>query len=105
MSQDTVSEKDPKLGSLPEAAPGSEQTPAKVHPEYDISIFRDWCKQCGICAAFCRQKCISLDENGAPVVDQADKCTGCSWCELHCPDFAIFVKELVSKEVKPEEAD
>jgi len=39
------------------------------------------------------------------VVDQADKCTGCRWCELHCPDFAIFVKELVSKEVKPEEAD
>ena len=21
-----------------------------------------------------------------------DKCTGCGWCEQHCPDFAISVR-------------
>ncbi len=64
--------------------------PKKV---YDIDIFRDWCKCCGICAAFCPRECISLNEEGAPVVDAGEQCTGCGWCEVHCPDFAISVRE------------
>ena len=85
-------------------APPGAAAPEKPDKEYDIDIFRDWCKECGICAAFCPQKCITLNENGAPVVDQVQKCTGCRWCELHCPDFAICVRELAAKE-KAEEAD
>ncbi len=27
-----------------------------------------------------------------PNID-SDRCTGCGWCELHCPDFAISVHE------------
>lgn len=77
----------------------------KLHPEYRINIYRDWCKSCGICAAFCPRKCLSLDAEGAPVVDHAELCTGCRWCELHCPDFAICVRELVPEEQKPEKAE
>ncbi len=33
---------------------------------FEIDIFRDWCKSCGICAAFCPRECIRLDEEGAP---------------------------------------
>ncbi len=74
-------------------------------PEYEIDIYRDWCKSCGICAAFCPRQCLGLDENGAPVIKDAKRCNGCRWCELHCPDFAICVRELVSGEKKAEEPD
>ena len=40
-----------------------------------------------------------------PVVDNAARCTGCRWCELHCPDFAICVREVENQEVKSGEAD
>ncbi len=87
------------------AAPVEEEHPEKPQPEYEIDIFRDWCKSCGICAAFCPKKCLGLDESGAPVVKDAKRCSGCRWCELHCPDFAICIKELVAGEKKTEEAD
>ena len=56
-------------------------------------IFEDWCKSCGLCAAFCPQKVIGRDETGAPVIENPDACIGCRFCELHCPDFAITIKE------------
>ena len=82
-----------------------EQPEEKSHPEYRINIFRNWCKSCGICAAFCPRQCLSLDANGAPVVDHAERCTGCRWCELHCPDFAICVREVVPQEQESEKAE
>lgn len=60
---------------------------------FEIDIFRDWCKSCGICAAFCPRECIRLDDEGAPTNIDSDRCTGCGWCELHCPDFALSVHE------------
>ncbi len=36
----------------------------------------------------------ALDAEGNPVVDNPERCTGCRWCELHCPDFAICVREV-----------
>ena len=60
---------------------------------FEIDIFRDWCKSCGICAAFCPRECIMLDEEGAPTKIDSDRCTGCGWCEMHCPDFAISVHQ------------
>ena len=104
-------ERDPALVDKqePDQVKGDEAaaaaTPEKPQPEYEIDIFRDWCKSCGICAAFCPRQCLGLDENGAPLVKDAKRCTGCRWCELHCPDFAICVKEIVAQEQKAEEAD
>ena len=60
----------------------------------ESDIYRDWCKGCGICAAFCPRQCLGLDAEGNPVVEKAERCTGCRWCELHCPDFAICVREV-----------
>jgi 2-oxoglutarate ferredoxin oxidoreductase subunit delta len=88
-----------ELGTAPEPGlvPAGDQHPDKPHPEYRINIYRDWCKSCGICAAFCPRQCLSLDAEGGPVVADAKRCTGCRWCELHCPDFAICVREVVSE--------
>lgn len=87
-------------------SPGEEdrQVTPKSKREFEIDIFKGWCKSCGICAAFCPRECIRLDDEGSPVVVNSSRCTGCGWCELHCPDFAISVRpRKINKE--REEAD
>ncbi len=71
-----------------ETAPNETGKSRKI---YEIDIYRDWCKSCGLCSAFCPNECISVDEDGFPTVEKSDRCTGCGWCEAHCPDFAISV--------------
>lgn len=65
----------------------------KKKKHYDIAFYHDWCKACGICMAFCPKKIITADKNGKPEVHEPDKCIGCRFCEIHCPDFAITVSE------------
>jgi 2-oxoglutarate ferredoxin oxidoreductase subunit delta len=104
MEQNSDPEKEMGQPQAAAAAPAGGKPAEKALPEYEIDIFRDWCKACGICAAFCPRQCLDLDENGSPVVQDAKRCTGCGWCELHCPDFAISVRECPEK-VAQEEAD
>jgi len=61
--------------------------------KYDVSFYHDWCKACGICMAFCPQQIIQAEKNGKPMITDRDKCVGCRFCEIHCPDFAITVSE------------
>ena len=97
----------PEQPSTSEPSPAGSQesdpTPPsnKSRKEFDIDIFKGWCKSCGICAAFCPRECIELDEEGNPHVKDDHRCTGCGWCELHCPDFAISVRPR-RKEISPE---
>jgi len=56
-----------------------------------VEIYRGWCKKCGICIAFCPQHILEADKASYPVVKDIEKCTGCRWCEIRCPDFAIVV--------------
>lgn len=71
--------------------------------EYEIDIFKGWCKACGICSAFCPRECIGRDEEGVPFIIDASRCTGCGWCEVHCPDFAISVRSRSARNIRPEE--
>lgn len=58
-----------------------------------VQIKLDWCKGCGICAAFCPKGALTLNGRGKAVLD-AEKCSRCGICEAFCPDFAIeFLKE------------
>lgn len=66
---------------------------AKRKRSYTPVIIPAWCKSCGICSAFCPKKVIGLNDMGTPVIERPDECIGCRFCELHCPDFAITVKE------------
>ncbi len=73
----------------------------RTEKKYNQIIFRDWCKACGICSAFCPKNVISEDQTGAPIIERPDDCIGCRFCELHCPDFAITIRERnVVKPVK-----
>ena len=56
-------------------------------------INREWCKGCEICAEFCPENALALDELEKAFLAYPDKCTGCGMCELRCPDLAI---ELIS---------
>ncbi len=56
-----------------------------------VDVYKGWCKKCGICIAFCPKKVLSAEEDGFPVAGHLEDCTGCRWCELRCPDFAIVV--------------
>ncbi len=56
-----------------------------------VSIYKSWCKRCGIWIAFCPKKALGIDEDGYPFLKDNQSCNGCSLCELRCPDFAIVV--------------
>ncbi|ABC78290.1 4Fe-4S dicluster domain-containing protein [Syntrophus aciditrophicus] len=56
-----------------------------------IDVFREWCKGCGICVAFCPKQVLALDENGHSYAKNPEACIQCGMCEMRCPDFAISV--------------
>ena len=81
--------------------PGEDQSkPQKKH--YRQTIFKDWCKKCGICSSFCPKNVIGQDEDGGPIFERPEDCIGCRFCELHCPDFAITVTEIPSEQKEDE---
>ncbi|WP_138311631.1 MULTISPECIES: 4Fe-4S binding protein [unclassified Clostridium] len=55
----------------------------------DFNLNRSFCKSCGICVALCPVHALSKDEDGKPVMESEESCTGCKQCEYRCPDFAI----------------
>ncbi len=83
----------PKRENDTAAAAASSQAQKKKRKMYDVIFFKNWCKSCGICSALCVKEIIKTDKLGAPYIDDMDSCSGCRFCEIHCPDFAITIKE------------
>ena len=75
-----------------------EKTKAKKK-RFEIEFYRDWCKGCGICAAFCPEEALAINEKGEPEISKPELCIGCAWCEIRCPDFAVRVQEKKKEEV------
>ncbi len=78
---------------------GAKQTGKKLTQKkelFDVSFYHAWCKACGICMAFCPKGIIKAGKTGQPEItsqEDQDKCFGCRFCEIHCPDFAITVTQ------------
>jgi len=53
-------------------------------PVIDLSA----CKRCSLCAVFCPENAIMMDEQGWPRIDY-DHCKGCLLCMEQCPGRAI----------------
>jgi 2-oxoglutarate ferredoxin oxidoreductase subunit delta len=67
-------------------------------PRGRVTVFPNWCKGCGLCVEFCPVGVLEQGLDGRVIVAHPEKCTACRWCELHCPDFAIFVADTGPKE-------
>lgn len=60
--------------------------------QFEIMLNRKWCKNCGICAAYCPRKVLALNEKKVLTVENKAQCSGCRMCEFRCPDMAITVE-------------
>lgn len=71
------------------------------------------CKACDICVSYCPAGVLGMRIELSAVLGKIievvhpEACIGCRDCELHCPDFAIYVAEKGFKFAKltPESKD
>ena len=56
-----------------------------------ISIDRDRCTGCGVCAVVCPAGVVAVDDDGTPatVPERAQFCIECGHCEAFCPSGAL----------------
>jgi 2-oxoglutarate ferredoxin oxidoreductase subunit delta len=64
-----------------------------------VHIIADRCKGCGYCIEFCPKKILAFSSEfnrkgyHPPMVTQPEECVNCHFCEILCPEFAIFSVE------------
>jgi 2-oxoglutarate ferredoxin oxidoreductase subunit delta len=64
-----------------------------------VYILDDRCKGCGFCIEFCPKKILEFatrfNQKGyhPPHVKNPDDCVNCHYCEIICPEFAIYSVE------------
>ena len=54
----------------------------------------DLCNGCGICVNSCMCDVIRMGEDKKALIQYPDDCMTCMYCELDCPQHAIFVSPV-----------
>jgi len=68
-----------------------------------VCIIDDRCKGCGYCIEFCPKDILQFSDKfnrkgyHPPVVTKQGECVNCHYCEIICPEFAIFSVETESE--------
>ena len=64
-----------------------------------VCIVEERCKGCGYCIEYCPRDVLELSNKfnvkgyHPPAVKKPDACVNCHYCEIICPDFAIYSVE------------
>ena len=64
-----------------------------------VHILDDRCKGCGYCIELCPKSVLdfstrfNLKGYHPPMVKKPDECVNCHFCEIICPEFAIYSVE------------
>ena len=65
-----------------------------------VHIIDDRCKGCGYCIEFCPKDILQFSDRfnrkgyHPPVVTRPGECVNCHYCEIICPEFAIYSVEM-----------
>jgi 2-oxoglutarate ferredoxin oxidoreductase subunit delta len=65
-------------------------------PKGKVVIIADCCKGCGFCVEYCPRDVLELSRDfnkkgyHPPVPINEESCVNCHFCEIICPEFAIF---------------
>ncbi|MFA4910068.1 MAG: 4Fe-4S dicluster domain-containing protein [Desulfobacteria bacterium] len=69
-------------------------------PRGKVSIIEDRCKGCSFCVEYCPRDVLEMSEHfnkkgyHLPYVKNPEDCVNCNFCEVICPEFAIYVEKL-----------
>jgi len=61
-----------------------------------VYILEDRCKGCGYCIEFCPRQILEFSSKfnkkgyHVPLVINSENCVNCHYCEIICPEFAIY---------------
>lgn len=64
-----------------------------------VNIIKERCKGCGYCIEFCPKEVLEFSKEfnqkgyHPPRVKKPDDCVNCHYCEIICPEFAIYSLE------------
>ncbi len=65
-----------------------------------VHIIADRCKGCGYCIEFCPREVLKFSKEfnakgyHPPEMVKTGECLNCHYCELLCPEFAIYTVEV-----------
>ena len=65
-----------------------------------VYILEERCKGCGYCIEYCPKQMLAFSSEfnkkgyHPPYIINTDECVNCHYCEIICPEFAIFSKEF-----------
>ncbi|MFP4477579.1 MAG: ferredoxin family protein [Desulfatibacillaceae bacterium] len=65
----------------------------------DVHIIEDRCKGCGYCIEYCPNRVLEFSKKfnqkgyHPPFANKPDMCVNCHYCEIICPEFAIYSVE------------
>lgn len=68
-----------------------------------VHINKAWCKGCGYCVKYCPTNVLALSKDynakgyHPPEATKMEDCRNCKFCEVICPEFAIFVTDDIDE--------
>jgi 2-oxoglutarate ferredoxin oxidoreductase subunit delta len=74
-----------------------------------VHVIEDRCKGCGYCIEYCPTHILGFSKHynkkgyHPPQILNPDGCVHCRYCEIICPEFAIYSVEAPKPDTQPEE--